>query len=190
MTDAMRAWATGRWWQWRLPLFILLLVQAVRPLREFGESNVFTGIIFGAHEFGHLLFGFGGEWLAIAGGSLTQLLVPIGAAFAVGRSKDWFGITICGLFLASSLGDLSWYIADARAQDLDLVSFSPDGGGHDWHYLLGRAGLLRQDHAIASLTRFVGWCVVLASTILAGRLLWWMRTLKPPEDDGELQARR
>lgn len=187
MIEAMRTWATGRWWQWRLPLFILLAVNAVRPLREFGESSVFTGIIFGAHEFGHLLFGFGGEWLTIAGGSLTQLLVPIGAAFAVGRSKDWFGVTICGLFLASSLGDLSWYIADARAQDLDLVSFSPDGGGHDWHYLLGHAGMLKRDLALASFTRFVGWCVVLASSVLAARLLWWMKTEKPPEDGGETE---
>ena len=44
------------------------------------------------------------------------------------RSRDWFGVSVCALFLASSLGDLSWYIADARTQQLDLVSFSPDGG--------------------------------------------------------------
>ncbi|MEX2180843.1 MAG: hypothetical protein WD771_02270 [Gemmatimonadaceae bacterium] len=183
MHDAMRLWATGRWWHWRLPLFLLLLVQATRPLREFGEANLFTGIIFGAHEFGHLAFAFFGEWMTIAGGSLMQLLVPVGAAVAVARSKDWFGVAICGLFLASSLGDLSWYVADARAQDLDLVSFSPDGGGHDWHYLLGRAGLLKQDLALARFTRFVGWCAVVASTVLAARLLWWMATQKPPEGD-------
>ncbi len=182
MIESMRAWATGRWWQWRLPLFLFFAVQASEPLRAFGEANLFTGIIFGAHEFGHLLFSFGGEWLTIAGGSLTQLLVPIGAAFAVGRSKDWFGVAICGLFLASSLGDLSWYIADARAQDLDLVSFSPDGGGHDWHYLLGHAGLLKRDLAIASFTRLVGWCTILASAVLSARLFWWMQTRKPVSD--------
>lgn len=156
----------------------MLLWQAVQPLREMGPS-LFGGITFGAHEFGHLFFAFFGEWMTIAGGSLMQLLVPIGAAAVVMRSRDWFGLAVCGLFLASSLGDLSWYIADARAQDLDLVSFSPDGGGHDWHYLLRHAGLLKQDLALARLTRLLGWLLVLGSTAFAARLLWWMATEKP-----------
>ena len=29
------------------------------------------------HETGHLLFGFGGEWLSFAGGTVFQLLVPL-----------------------------------------------------------------------------------------------------------------
>jgi hypothetical protein len=177
MLATIRAWAAGRWWQWRLPLLLVLVVQAARPLRALGEPHLFSGINFGAHEFGHLFFGFGGEWLTIAGGSLMQLLIPIGAAAAVLRGRDWFGAAVCGLFLAASLGDLSWYIGDARARDLDLVSFSPDGGGHDWAFLLRRAGLLQKDLAIAAFTRFVGWCVLLASTFFALRLLWWMRTL-------------
>lgn len=184
MRATIRPWAAGRWWQWRLPLLLVLVVQASRPLRELGAPNIFRGITFGAHEFGHLFFAFGGEWLTIAGGSLMQLLIPIGAAAAVLRSRDWFGVAVCGLFLAASLGDLSWYIGDARARDLDLVSFSPDGGGHDWAYLLRHAGLLRRDLAIASFTRFVGWCVLLTSTLFALRLLWLMKTLPKPEPEG------
>jgi hypothetical protein len=181
MPDSPRAWAIGRSWHWRLPLFLLLLTQAVRPLRAMGDWNLFSGIIFGAHEFGHLFFAFFGEWMTMAGGSLMQLLIPIGAAAVVLRAKDWFGVAVCGLFLAASFGDLSWYIADARAQDLDLVSFSPDGGGHDWHYLLGRAGLLRQDLAIARLARFLGALTLVTSSVFAGRLLWWMWREKPAE---------
>lgn len=184
LTDRMREWAAGRIWWWRLPLFVLLLVQATRPLRAQGEPSLFSGIIFGAHEFGHLLWAFGGEWLGIAGGSLTQLLVPIGAAAAVLRSKDWFGVAVCGLFLAASLGDLSWYIADAHSMDMDLVSFSAEGAIHDWNYLLNHAGLVHLDTRLASFTRFVGWLVVLASSVLAARLMWWMATSKrlPAED--------
>lgn len=183
MREAMRSWAAGRWWQWRLPLLLLLLVQATRPLRDFDAGpNIFSGIVFGAHEFGHLLFAFFGEWWSIAGGSITQLLIPIGAAAAVSRGRDWFGVAICGLFLAASLGDLSWYIADARARELDLVSFSPDTSGHDWAYLLRRAGWLRHDLRLARLTRFVGWMVTVASTVMALRLLWWMKTEPLPKD--------
>ena len=62
-----------------MPLFAVLAWQAVRPLRAMG-GHLFAGINFGAHEFGHLFFAFFGEWMTIAGGSLMQLLVPIGAA--------------------------------------------------------------------------------------------------------------
>jgi hypothetical protein len=182
MTGTMRGWAAGRSWYWRLPLFLLLLTQAVKPLRRMDQWNVFTGINFGAHEFGHLFWAFFGEWMTIAGGSLTQILVPIGAAAVVMRTRDWFGLAVCGLFLASSLGELSWYIGDARAQQLDLVSFSPDGGGHDWAYLLRRAGMLRYDLTLARLARAIGFVTIVASSVLAARLFWWMHTEKPPED--------
>lgn len=174
--ERMREWCAGRSWHWRLPLFVLLLVQATRPLRLQGEPHIFAGITFGAHEFGHLFFSFGGEWITIAGGSLMQLLIPIGAAAVVARSKDWFGVAVCGLFLAASLGDLSWYIADARARELDLLSFSPDASGHDWSYLLSKAGMLRHDLRIARFTKFIGWILVFASSFFAMRLLWWMKT--------------
>ncbi len=188
MLATIRPWAAGRWWQWRLPLLLLLVVHTSRPLRALGDPHLFAGINFGAHEFGHLFFAFGGEWLTIAGGSLMQLLIPIGAAAAVLRGRDWFGAAACGLFFAASLGDLSWYIGDARARELDLVSFSPDGGGHDWAYLLRHAGALQKDLALARFTRFVGWCVLLASTLFALRLLWLMKTLPKPEREGLSEA--
>lgn len=184
MLISPREWSVGRSWQWRAPLFLLLLWQAAKPLGEAGPS-LFGGINFGAHEFGHLFFAFFGEWMAIAGGSLMQLLIPIGAAAVVLRSRDWFGVAVCALFLASSLGDLSWYIADARAQQLDLVSFSSDGGGHDWHYLLSHAGLLKQDDTLARLARLAGWMLVLASSLFSARLFYWMATEKPaPSESG------
>lgn len=178
--ERMRAWATGRIWWWRALLFVALASQVPRPLREQGEATLWSGIIFGAHEFGHLFWAFAGEWMGIAGGSLTQLLVPIGAMALVWRGKDWFGVAVCGLFLATSLAELSWYIADARNEMLDLVSFSPDGAVHDWNYLLGSMGWLKQDIALSRFVRFVAWCVLLASGALTARLCWWMATLKAP----------
>ena len=179
--ERMRRWSAGRIWWWRAPLFALLALQVLRPLREQGEWTLFSGIIFGAHELGHLFWMPFGEWMGIAGGSLTQLLVPIGAAAVVWRGKDWFGVAVCGLFLATSLAELSWYIADARTEMLDLVSFSEEGAVHDWNYLLGNAGLLKSDLAFARFTRFVSWIVLLGSTALAARLCWWMATEKAPD---------
>jgi hypothetical protein len=180
LAERMRAWATGRTWWWRALLFVVLARQVLRPLREQGESTLWSGILFGAHEFGHLLWMFLGEWLGVAGGSLTQLLIPVGAMALVWRGRDWFGVAVCGLFLATSLAELSWYVADARNEMLDLVSFSPDGAIHDWHYLLGSMGMLEQDIALARLVRFIAWGVLLASTALTARLCWWMATQKRP----------
>lgn len=174
LREAIDEWCTGRDWRWRAAVLLLLVWQAARPLRDADAWHVFRGITFGAHEFGHLFFGlFGGEWITIAGGSLMQLLVPVGAAAAMVATprKDWFGAIACGTWLAASLADLAPYIGDARAQELDLVSFSPDGGGHDWNYLLGHAGLLQRDLAFARDARFLAACV-LAATVVASALLF------------------
>jgi hypothetical protein len=80
-------------------------------------------------------------------------------------------------------------VGDARAQDLDLVSFSPDGGGHDWHYLLAHAGLLKQDLALARLLRGLGWLLVLGSSAFVLRLAMWMATA-PKGDAAEASGSR
>jgi hypothetical protein len=180
----MRLWSAGRSWWWRAALFAALALQVLRPLREQGDWTVFSGVIFGAHELGHLFWAPFGDWMGVAGGSLTQLLVPIGAAAVVWRGKDWFGVAVCGLFLATSLAELSWYIADARNEMLDLVSFSEGGAIHDWNYLLGHAGWLKLDLRIASFVRFIAWLVLLGSTALSARLFRWMATEKPAERAG------
>lgn len=172
-------WCAGRDWRWRAALMCILVWQAVRPLRDPETWHVFRGINFGAHEFGHLIFGFGGEWIAIAGGSAMQLIVPLGAMAAMyATSRDWFGVAAAGAWLAASLADLAPYIADARAQELDLVSFSPDGGGHDWHYLLADAGWLKYDMAFARGARFAAVLVLLASTVAAIALFRRMAALR------------
>lgn len=172
---SVEEWCKGRHWQWRAALLALLAWQAARPLSEAEASHLFRGITFGAHEFGHLFFSFGGEWMSIAGGSLMQLLVPVGAAAAMVATprKDWFGAVACGTWLSASIADLAPYIADARAEELDLVSFSPDGAIHDWNYLLARAGLLGSDAALGRGAKFMAACV-LAATVAAAA---WMFTM-------------
>lgn len=174
-------WCTGRDWRWRAVLLAVLVWQATVPLRNAEAGDVFRGIDFGAHEFGHLFFSLlGSEWLAVAGGSIMQLLVPIGAAVVMiaTPNKDWFGAVCCGTWLAASLAELAPYIADARAQELDLVSFSPDGGGHDWHYLLAHAGWLKHDLGVARGAKFIASCI-LGITIIAALALFRRMAQRP-----------
>ncbi len=157
-----RAWAGGRWWQWRLAVLLFLTWDGLRHLRDPEAGGLFGGITFGVHEFGHLLFAFFGEFLTAAGGSLNQLLIPLATAVLFRHYRDYFGIAVAGTWLGSSMLDLARYVADARAQELDLVGFGEDPQ-HDWTYLLGRMHGLQHDTAIAGGLRAVALVVLLAS---------------------------
>jgi len=174
-------YARGRYWIWRLPLLLLIAFDVLALYRGgVEEPSVFSGITFGAHEFGHLFFAFGGQFLAILGGSLMQLLVPLGAALLLFHHRDYFGITVAGLWLASSLFDMAIYIADARSFDLDLLSFGEEGG-HDWAWLLQHTGLVQHNLRIAGLVRGVGFLLLLASVGAGLRLCYLMwRTSREP----------
>lgn len=167
--DRVRAWCEGRWWQWRALVLLLVTWNGLRQLENPAERGLFGGITFGAHEFGHLFFAAFGEGMAIAGGSLMQLLVPLGAMALLLKQGDYFGVSVGGAWLASSLTDLAVYIGDARAHDLDLVGFGEDAV-HDWAWLLGRAGALQHDLRLAGLARGLG-ALLLAASFLAGAWL-------------------
>jgi hypothetical protein len=134
----------------RALLLVWLGYTGFRHLADPDYFSLFSGVTFGTHEFGHLAFAFFGELLAVAGGSLMQLLVPIGAGVLLARRRDWFGVVFAACWLAISLIDLARYLGDARALELPLVSMSPDGGDHDWNWLLDRFGLLGHDTRIAA----------------------------------------
>lgn len=147
-----REWAQGRWWLWRIALLLFLLWDGIRHLRDPDAGGIFAGITFGVHEFGHLLFAFFGEFMTAAGGSINQLLIPIGAGALMYYYRDFFGIAVAGTWLSSSMLDLARYIGDARAQELDLVGFG-ENPQHDWFYLLRELSALSADTSIAEFTR-------------------------------------
>ena len=57
-------------------------------------------------------------------------------------------------------------MADARAESMDLVSFSPEGAIHDWNYLLERMHLLKSDVALGHFVKLIGWIVLSLSVLL------------------------
>ena len=154
----------------RKALLVGFALLALKHLFDPDFWSPFAGLVFGTHEFGHLAFAFFGEWLAVAGGSLMQLLLPAAMMVYFHRVRgDRLGVAVCGVWLAISLANLAVYIGDARAQQLDLVSFSPGGAIHDWNYLLGSLGLLSRDGALAGLVRLVGLITLAASVVGAAR---------------------
>lgn len=149
-------------------LALLLGYDAQRVIRLAPEATgLFGGITLAFHELGHVLWSPLGEWFAIAGGSITQLMVPIAACMVLRRQGDNLGAIMPLFWLASSLGNLAAYVADARALDLPLVSIG-DGEEviHDWNYLLADAGWLSRDAQVAAWCRIAGWLVLGVALLL------------------------
>jgi hypothetical protein len=117
------------------------------------------------HETGHLVFAPFGEFLGFFGGTLLQLALP--AAFVVyfWRRGDRHGASIVLWWVAQNCWNVSVYVSDARAQALPLVG----GGEHDWAYLFGRLGWIRDDQAIALGVRLLGAAIYACSIVLGFR---------------------
>jgi hypothetical protein len=145
-----------RWalWTW-VAFYALFLYQAARGQ---GFLLFMDGVFVPIHEGGHVVFHIFGEFMGIAGGTLMQLLAPflLASYFLFRRQPQ--GVAFCWFFLFEQFLPIATYMADARAQDLPLLSLgSGEDVIHDWNYLFGHVGVLAHDTQIAGLTRFAGW---------------------------------
>jgi hypothetical protein len=116
------------------------------------------------HEAGHLLFGWFGHTLGLWGGTLLELLVPalLAAYFVVQR--DMAGSVFCSFLFFENFLYISVYMADARVQQLPLVTVGdPAPGGHDWFAIFSSLGVLAHDKTIARMVRLLGWLGMLGA---------------------------
>jgi hypothetical protein len=110
------------------------------------------------HEGGHLLFRFAGEWIAVAGGTFLQLFVPFALAVYFIFRRQTLGTAFCAFFFFEQFLPIAIYMADARAQELPLLTVGDtEDVTHDWFYLFSHAGLLEHDTQIAHVLRLLGW---------------------------------
>ena len=170
IAEEAKAWCEGRRWIVRAPLLAWGGWILLHHLRSPDYASLFAGLNLGIHELGHVVFAVFGRTLGVAGGSLAQVLAPLGAVLVFLRQRDWFAISFAFLWLGASLFELARYVGDARAMELPLVS--PFGGDpiHDWNFLLANAGLLRWDATLAALLR-VGATASIVVFLVAGAWL-------------------
>jgi hypothetical protein len=117
------------------------------------------------HEAGHWIFALSGNiMIAILGGSLNQILIPLIVTSAFWLNRDTVGYTFGLFWCFENFLDVAYYIADARALELPLLG-ELGKDGHDWHILLTHLDLLHQDISIAGYCRVVGWLGMLATWI-------------------------
>jgi hypothetical protein len=124
------------------------------------------------HEGGHNLFGWFGPTLGLWGGTLLQWLVPFLLAAYFFTQRQTTGFVFCLFFFFENWLYTATYMADARAQELPLVTTGdPDFVEHDFHAIFSGLGVLDCDTKIAMVVRILGWCGMVACVAwLAWRL--------------------
>lgn len=131
------------------------------------------------HEGGHPLFGWFGATLGVWGGTLLELIVPASLAIYFARERQLFGAAFCTFFFFENFLYIGTYMADARAQDLPLVTVGdPEFAEHDWFRIFSDLGVLQHDTQIGAATRLFGWLGMLAT---AGWLVWRWRQSRSQE---------
>lgn len=138
------------------------------------EKTIFplTFLTLAIHEAGHLLMGFfGSEFLMTAGGSLFQLSFPLAVFFHFLKRENTAGCLFAVFWTGYSLINVSFYMADAQIQGLVLITGKTgrEGGLHDWNYLLGQLGLLKQAVELARMVFFAGVVGMVFSVLAAGK---------------------
>ena len=117
------------------------------------------------HEGGHLLFGYFGQVVGIAGGTILQLFVPFALATYFFLEREAQGLAFCMFFFFEQFLPIATYMADARAQEVPLLTIGDaEYVIHDWNYLFTKMGVLDHDTEIASWVRFIGWMGMIGVT--------------------------
>lgn len=128
-----------------------------------GLLLLMDGVFVPIHEGGHLLFRWFGEFISVAGGTFFQLFVPFALATYFFFHRQAQGVAFCMFCFFEQLLPIATYMADARAQELPLLTVGdPEFVIHDWNYLFSHLGVLDHDVQIAGTVRFIGWIGMIA----------------------------
>jgi hypothetical protein len=165
-----------------LIFYALFLYQRARGT---GLLLLMDGVFVPIHEGGHLLFRLGGEFIMVAGGTFLQLFAPFALATYFFFRRQSQAVAFCLFFFFEQFIPIATYMADARAQDLPLLTVGDaEYVIHDWNYLFGKLGVLDHDIQIASVVRAIGWLGML------GVVIWliWRGINDVPEKAPQMNA--
>jgi hypothetical protein len=153
--DDARQTSAGKLWQPRAALLAVCAWIFLRHLKDADYAAIVKGLNLAIHEIGHVLFGFFGDFIGIAGGTILQIAAPLIAGWMFYKQRDYFAIAIALCWLGTNFFDVAVYAADARAGNLPLVGLTADPE-HDWFIMLAETGLLYQDQTIGRVFRLLG----------------------------------
>ena len=154
-------------------IFVGLLAWSTVIIATRGRIGFLDNVDLIFHEAGHTIFHFFGDFIRILGGSLMQVLIPIICGVVFFFKKQWFAIGFAIWWLGQNLVNVSIYIGDATAQQLELL-----GGEaviHDWNWLLGMMGKRHLDKTIASNVWWLGMIFMVLAILYSLYIIWRLR---------------
>ena len=158
---------------------LLLAIYGVLCARSVAEGSFLDRVDLIAHEAGHLLFGYGGEFMMVVGGTLGQLLVPVGIGAYFVKQRDFYAAAVLLFWLGQNFFNISVYVKDAAAMELPLVNIGGGDGIHDWNYLLLKFNILAWDQTVGSLVFGVGVLLMVLSIAGCGFFSWERQEADP-----------
>jgi hypothetical protein len=167
---------------WTVYLRSLLLVAAalygghlaLMDVPDWEMSRTFMHlVILPFHEFGHILFLPFGEFMTLLGGSLFQVMMPLGlGAYFIVKNRDPFAGSLMLWWAAAGLMDTAPYIYDAwKPQHVLLTGRTGDTGAHDFIDVLGDLGLLHRAQPIGRAVHMFSVVLMLAALVWGAYLL-------------------
>lgn len=127
------------------------------------------------HEFGHVLFMPFGRFMAILGGSLFQIILPLIFLVAFSwQQRDNFAASIMLWWCGQNFIDVAPYIKDAPYRSLPLIMGMGEEA-HDWGNLLTMTNSLDSATAFANTSFFIGSCLIIGALVWGALLLRKMK---------------
>ncbi|MBI1921553.1 MAG: hypothetical protein HYS23_10810 [Geobacter sp.] len=148
----------------------LLAIYGIICARSIDEGTFLDRVDLIAHEAGHLLFGYFGEFIMVIGGTLGQLLVPTGIGIYFVLRRELFSSSVMIFWVGQNLLNISVYVKDAAAMELPLVNIGGGEGMHDWNWLLLKFNVLAWDQIIGNIIYSLG---VLFIAVSVGLGFWF-----------------
>ncbi len=134
------------------------------PQHVYANWNIIDSADLIIHEAGHTIFIFFGTFLNVFGGSFLQIFLPcVFSAYFFKQGKPFSG-SILIFWVAQNVLYVATYMGDAVLQQLPLLG--GDSAIHDWNYLLTNTGLLQYTDILSSMTRFVGFALIVVAALL------------------------
>lgn len=123
------------------------------------------------HEAGHIIFSPFGHFIAVAGGSLFQVLMPLVFFGYFIREAKYYSASIVLYWVGQSVTNVYVYAQDAVRMELVLLGglTGSEGSFHDWNFLLTELGLINSTPRVAGLIRLLGTLCIIAAAVLAVR---------------------
>lgn len=149
---------------WKTAILTITSIYFLYTAFHYSEWSFLDNVDLIIHEAGHFIFGiFGNELLAIAGGTLLQILMPFAFVIYFFITAQKFSGALTMFWLGQNFLNVSVYAQDAVQRKLPLLG--GDGSVHDWNYLLRHLNLLQATDLVAVTIHNLGIAIIFLAMI-------------------------